>query len=227
MSDEFYPTPRAPTNPWTNAKLTLAQIIGVCEQLAADYGRRCRSPPVLFAAFWASRFNLKRFQEENSSLLAQNAITQAFKDLHGENHTMVFETITNLLSSAGLQFSPYAIRRWLHQTPVSALHREWLELARDYTLYINLHVQVRSHWHTEERIYRDVRFLYERTIPSEIPSQRMQLLRNVFDVSNIIPPALPMFGFLELPRILRPLLDISGSLTEDMVVALIRDTTFR
>jgi len=227
MSDEFYPTPRAPTNPWTNAKLTLAQTIGVCQQLAADYGRRCRSPPVLFAAFWASRFNLKRFQEENSSLLAQNAITQSFSDLNELNHSLVFDTITNLLSSAGLRFSTFSIRKWLRETPVTAIHREWLALARDYTLYINLHVQVRTHWHTEERMYRDVRLLYQRTIPAEIPSQRMMMLRNVAEAVELVPPPLPMFGLLGLPRILHPLLDISGGLTADLMAALIRDVTFR
>jgi hypothetical protein len=224
MSDEFFPTPRAPTNPWTNAKLTMAQTIGVCEQLAVDYGRRRRSPSVLFAAFWASRFSLKRFQEENSSLLAQNAITQTFSDLNELNHTLVFDTITNLLSSAGLHYSVFAIRKWLRQTPVTAIHREWLSMARDYTLYINLHVQVRAHWHTEQRMYRDVRLLYERTIPAEVPSQRMMMLR---DTINYTPPPLPMFGLLGLPRILHPLLDISGSLTEELMVALIRDATFR
>jgi hypothetical protein len=224
MSDEFFPTPRAPTNPWTNARLTLAQTIGVCEQLAAEYGRRYRSPPVLFAAFWASRFSLKRFQEENSSLLAQNAITQSFSDLNELNHTLVFDTITNLLTSAGLRYSAFSIRKWLRQTPVTAIHREWLSMARDYTLYINLHVQVRAHWHTEERMYRDVRLLYERTIPAEVPSQRMMMLR---DTINYIPPPLPMFGLLGLPRILHPILDISGNITEELMVALIRDATFR
>ena len=227
MSDEFFPTPRAPTNPWTNAKLTLAQTIGICEQLAAEYGRRCRSPPVLFAAFWASRFTLKRFQEENSSLLAQNAITQSFSDLNEMNQPLVFDTITNLLSIAGLTFSSFAIRKWLRQTPVSPLHREWLKMARDYTLYINLHVQVRAHWHTEDRVYRDVRLLYERTIPLEAPSRRMTLLRSVAEAVDFIPPPMHMFGLLGLPSILHPLLDISGGLTESTVIELIRNAPFR
>jgi len=51
MSDEMLPTPRYPTNPWNNSKLTLAQTMGLCQQMVAAYGRKGRCPPVLLAAF--------------------------------------------------------------------------------------------------------------------------------------------------------------------------------
>jgi len=224
MSDEMLPTPRYPTNPWTNAKLTLAQTIGLCQQLAADFGRRGQCPPVLFAAFWAARFNLKKFQEKNSSLLAQHAVTSFFKDLNDQTHTVVYDTITNLLNSAGLDYSPVAIRRWLRQTPVTPLHREWLELVRDYTLYINLHVQVRNTWHSEEYIYSDVRRLYTRTSLRNPPSQRLQLLHSPI-AQPPIPPAPQMFGLLGLPLLLQPV--NMDAMTEAEALAYIQNALFR
>jgi len=161
LSDEMLPTPRMPTNPWTNAKLTLAQTIGLCQHLAADYGRRAKCPPVLFSAFWAARFDLKLFRQENSSLLAQYAIASYFKDLHADNMPVVYDTIFNLLSGGMVNFSPVAVRRWLAQ-PQTPLHREWLDFVRDYTMYVNLHVQTRARWISDLVIYDEARDLYRR-----------------------------------------------------------------
>lgn len=161
LSDEMLPTPRMPTNPWTNATLTLAQTIGLCQHLAADYGRRAKCPPVLFSAFWAARFDLKRFRQENSSLLAQYAIASYFKDLHADNMPVVYDTIFNLLSGGMVNFSPTAVRRWLTQ-PQTPLHREWLDFVRDYTMYVNLHVQTRARWISDLVIYDEARDLYRR-----------------------------------------------------------------
>jgi len=226
-SDEMLPTPRPPTNPWTNSPLTEAQTMGLCQQLAMDYGRRGRCPPVLFAAFWAARFSLKRFQEENSSLLAQHAVMAYFKDLHAHNMSVVLETIMNLLTGAGLDYSPSAIRRWMAQTPQTPLHKEWLEMARDYTLYINLHVQIRTSWHSEDRIYADVSRLYARTT-IDPPSQRITALRNLTTAIAGIPPAPPMFGLLGLPLILHPYHDASGNdMTSELAIQLIQNALFR
>lgn len=214
LSDEMLPTPRYPTNPWTNSPLTTAQAIGLCQQLAVDYGRRGTLPPVLFAAFWESRFDLKRLQEEFASLLAQLAVMAYFKELHEYNQLTVFETITTLLSNANLDYSPFAIRKWLRQTPQTQLHKDWLKLARDYTLYINLHVQNRPNWYSEEYIYADVRRLYARTVLPDGNSQRMRLLRE--------PLPLSVYGITALPSILQMYQDPSGSLTEALALELIR-----
>jgi hypothetical protein len=226
-SDEMLPTPRPPTNPWTNSPLTEAQTMGLCQQLVKDYGRRGRCPPVLFAAFWAARFSLKRFQEENSSLLAQHAVVSYFKDLHEHNMSVVLETIMNLLTGAGLDYSPSAIRRWLAQMPQTPLHKEWLEMARDYTLYINLHVQIRTSWHSEDRIYSDVRRLYARTT-IDPPSQRITALRNLTTAITGVPPVPPMFGLMGLPLILHPYYDASGNdMTSELAIQLIQNALFR
>ena len=217
MSDEMLPTPRYPTNPWTNSKLTIAQTMGLCQQLVASYGRKGRCPPVLFAAFCAARFSLRRFQEENSGLLAQHAVMSYFKDLHEHNHDLVFDTIANLLSAAGLDYSPTAIRRWLRRTPQTPLHHEWLTMARDYTLYINLHVQIRNNWITESRIYVDVRDLYSRTVLPDPASQRLQIIRNTSLLD--VPPTI--YGILGLPLLLQP--PAEGTiLTEDGALQLIQ-----
>ena len=170
MSDEMMPYPRPPTNPWTNQVLTLAQTISVCQQLVEHYGRQGRCPPVLFAAFCASRYDVGRFQRENSSLLSQHAIVAYFKDLTEDNSYVVEETMTNLLTEAALNFSPSAIRRWLQMRPITALHREWITFVQDYTLYMNLHVQVRPRWVNRVAIRQDVRELYRRTTIPPPPS---------------------------------------------------------
>jgi len=168
MSDEMLPYPRQPTNPWTNSPLTLAQTMSVCEQLVMDYAKRGKCPPVMFAAFCAARFDLKRFQADNSSLLAQHAICSYYSDLSSDNQESVYETILQLLTDANLHYSPSAIHRWLYQTPQTVLHAEWLRMVRDYTLYINLHVQIRPTWVSTAYIVRDVRRLYNRMTPSHI-----------------------------------------------------------
>ncbi len=178
MSDEMLPCPRAPTNPWTNAPLTLGQTISVCQQLVTDYAKRGRCPPVLFAAFCAAGYNLNKFLSTNSSLLSQYAITSYFKDIHDHNRPVVVDTVLQLLNTAGVSYSLPAVRRWFRQTPITPLHREWLAFARDYTLYINLHVQTRDNWYTEEYIYRDVRRLYSRTNFADPAGPRLALLRD-------------------------------------------------
>ena len=229
MSDEMLPCPRAPTNPWTNQPLTLGQTIGLCQQLVADYGRRGKCPPPMFAAFWAARFDLRRFQEENSSALAQHAIRTFFKDLHDDNRDVVYDTLAQLLQEAGCDFSPTALRRWLRQTPVTPLHIEWLQMCRDYTLYINLHVQVRRRWVSEEYIHADVRVLYARTTLPDATSIRMRTLREIAQGGPpLTMPALSLFG---LPALTIPTavgtVDTSGNITPDLAIQLIQAALFR
>jgi len=231
MSDEMLPYPRAPTNPWTNEPLTMPQTMAICQQLVADYAGRGICPPVLFSAFWAARFSLKRFQDENSAMLSQHAIRAYFKDLHEHNEDVVLDTMTNLLTSAHQDFSVATIRRWLRITPQTPIHKEWLALARDYTLYMNLHIQARPHWHAEEYIYRDAQRLFRRT---EFPmSERMRILQNpALNPNNIIPvPAQSLYALMGLPIILQPpqlQRDVSGSvMSNDMALLLIQQALMR
>jgi hypothetical protein len=237
MADEFLPTPRPPTNPWTNAPLTEHQIIGLCAALVADYGRRGRCPPVLFAAYCASRFNLRRFQKEHASLLAQQAIMNFFKDLNDHTVDIVFDTMMQLINDAALDVSPIALRRWLRETPPTKIHRAWLNLVRDYTLYINLHIQVRPHWTDETAISADVRTLFRHTTLPDPTSARIRHIRNTVGqirntstaLLNLSPPPLHSLG---LPLVLRPPAfppqDASGSLMEmDLALQLIQQALFR
>lgn len=178
-SDEMLPSPRPPTNPWTNQPLTQAQTIAVCHALLQHYAARRRCPPTLFAAFCEARFDLRRFESENTALLAQHAIASYFKDLHEHNQEPVADTALELLRDSGVRYSAVAFRRWLRQTPLTPLHREWLSLVRDYTLHLNLHLEPRRHWHSETGIYRDVRELFSRT-PLENPAgPRLRLLQGL------------------------------------------------
>jgi hypothetical protein len=245
LADEMLPCPRAPTNPYTNQPLTLAQTISICQQLVADYARRGTCPPVLFSAFWAARFNLERFQQENASLLAQHAVTSYFKDLTDDNLHTVFDTLTGLLAEAGLDIPPMAVRRWLRITPQTPLHAEWMTMLRDYTMYMNLHVQIRPSWHTQHYIMADVRRLAQRTPFTAPTSQRMRMLRgggipNAV-VSAAAGPALtipstlmgnPLLGLLGLPiPAPPPVVGLSGenlgTISYEQTLELIQQALFR
>lgn len=188
-ASEMLPAPRLPTNLWTNAPLTRAQTMSLCQKLLLDYAQRGRCPPVLFAAFCAAKYDIRRFESENSALLAQHAIRAYFADLHEHNRETVTDTVTQLLDEHGIRFSPITVRRWFRQAPVTPLHREWLELARDYTLHLNLHIQPRPSWYDDAGIARDVRRLYARTDFSGALSPRLRLLRS--DASGAPVPAPP------------------------------------
>jgi hypothetical protein len=228
MSDEMLPYPRIPTNPWTNSPLTLAQIISICSQLIADYAKRDRCPPVLFAAFCAARFNLQRFATENSSLLSQHAIVSYFKDLTSENMEAVYETITQLLSDAQLEHSPTAIRRWLRQTPQTPLHKEWLQMVNDYTLYMNLHVQVRQSWVNLAAIFRDVRGLYQRTTRSLPVSNRIRVIQNLPTGLVAPTPNVPAPTFSSLLNMSMSLVEgTTETMDLDSALMLIQQSLFR
>jgi hypothetical protein len=214
MSDEFMPTPRHPTNPWTNEPFTRAQTMAVCNRLAADFVKRGHCPPPLLSAFWAAGFNIKRFQRENSAVLSQHAIQNYFRDINDDTFTTIFETMTTLLDDAGCDFSPLAVRRWLRETPITSAHREWLALCRDYTLFLNLHVQARASWFTTEGIYRDIRAAWSRTQmpPVGAPPARLRVVRG--QTATVVPvapfsfppspPRPPLTALLTLPTTLPP-----------------------
>ena len=134
---------------------------------------------MLFSAFWAAQFDVRRFATENASLLGQHAIVSYFKDINDHNRETVADTINTLLGESGVSFSPVNVRRWLRASPLTPAHREWLALARDYTLYMNLHVQIRPHWHSEDAVYRDVRRLNQRHPIADSAGPRLRMLRTM------------------------------------------------
>jgi hypothetical protein len=226
LSDEMMPTPRVPTNPWTNQPLRITQIMSVCEQLIEDYGRKKRCPPVLFAAFCASRYDVDRFQLENSSLLAHHAIVSYYKDLTPENGSVVEDTMITLLNDAQLDYSPNAIRRWLQSRPVTPLHREWLTFVQDYTLYMNLHVQVRPRWINRAYIRRDVADLYGRTtIPTPARRRPLNLLPGTNLMTRLLmAPAEPRQDASGNP--IPPLIQFSAA-DNDLALQIIQNALFR
>lgn len=187
--EEMMPYPRPPSNPWTNAPLTLAQTISVCQNLIMDFAKRGKCPPVLLAAFCESRYDMERFRRDNPSLLAQYAIRDYFKDLTDDNRDTVEDTMIQLLHDS----LPYifnrraALRSWLQESPITPIHKEWLQLLCDYTLYTNLHIQVRPDWHNTSFIHRDVRALYTRTELPQVSTPRLRLLRGAETITT--PPA--------------------------------------
>ena len=157
QSANMIASPRPPTNPFTNSILTQAQCMSLCHQLLRSYTRGVRwCPPTLFAAFWASKFDMKRFYNENSATLSQGAIFNYFKEICDENRDTMLDTISALLTTARRAYSLSAIRKWLSpETPTTALHKDWLNLVRDYYLYMNMHIQARPHWYSPGSISMD------------------------------------------------------------------------
>ena len=238
MSDEMLPSPRPPTNPWTNAPLRFSQVVGLCHQLLADYGKRGVCPPVLFSAFWAARFNLRAFHDQNSSLLAQHAITAYFKDIHEHNEETITETVFQLLADANIDYSPSSMRRWMRSRPLTQVHKDWIALARDFTLFTNLHVQVRIQWYNPEGVIRDTRALFNRTPLSDAVSNRIRILRSV--ASNLVHPSALVQGAILVPALepqpspllsmlgIWPGVDISGNVMDsELAIQLIQNALFR
>ena len=177
LSDEFMPTPRHPTNPWTNEPFTRAQTMAVCHRLSADFVNRGRCPPPLLSAFWAANFSIKRFMAENSAVLSQYAIRNFFREINDDNFSTLYDTMTGLLDDAGVDFSPIRVRRWLNSTPATPTHQLWLNFCRDYMLYLNLHIQARPTWYSPEYIYRDVHALFASTRMPDPTSTRLRVIR--------------------------------------------------
>ena len=223
MCEEMLPNPRPPANPFTNAPLRLTQIISVCEQLSRYYGSRGRCPPTLFAAFCASRYNVRRFASEHASLLSHHAIASYFKEHSVENQDVVIDTMLQLITEIGEEITLNALRRWLRTGPQ---HGEWLALVRDYTLYMNLHVQVRPHWTSPLAINADVRRLYNRTEFPDGVSVRVRQLRTAVR-EGIRPP--PLGAGWSLPLILHPPMPPGGAgdMNEDLILQLIQSALFR
>jgi hypothetical protein len=220
MCDDMLPNPRPPANPFTNAPLRESQIISVCEQLCRYYGVRGCCPPTLFAAFCAARYNLTRFREENASLLSQHAIASFFKEYTVENEETILDTMLQLITEANHDITPSSLRRW-HRSAQSQ-HNEWLRLVRDYTLYMNLHIQVRSHWTSQVAISRDVHRLYIRTEFPDGLSERVRQLRNA--VRDGIQPPHTLGNGWNMPLILRP---PPSTMDEELVLQLIQSALFR
>jgi hypothetical protein len=151
-------------------------------------------------------------------MLSQHAIYSYFKDLTIDNQTTVYDTIVQLLTDAALRFSPAAIVRWLRQTQQTPLHHDWLLMVRDYTVYINLHVQVRPTWLSDIDIRRDVRALYGRTT-TEMPREPR---------IRVVPTMHAQF-LDETANALNELLNIHGGepMESNLALLLIGNTLFR
>jgi hypothetical protein len=140
----------------------------------------------------------------------------------------VYETITQLLSDAQLEHSPTAIRRWLRQTPQTPLHKEWLQMVNDYTLYMNLHVQVRQSWVNLAAIFRDVRGLYQRTTRSLPVSNRIRVIQNLPTGLVAPTPNVPAPTFSSLLNMSMSLVEgTTETMDLDSALMLIQQSLFR
>lgn len=160
--DEMMPYPRHPTNPWTNEPLRLAQTIAICQALITTYAAKGACTPILLSAFCSSGYDIRTFRYKYTMLLSQHAIATYFAEITPENRDVIEDTMFQLLTVTGCIFSPNALHQWI-QTPNTRLHRDWLSMVCDYTLYMNLHIQVRPNWYTQSYIRFDIRRLYDRS----------------------------------------------------------------
>lgn len=160
--------PRAPTNPYTNNPLTLAQTISVCKRLAATVP--CPHP--FFAAFWAARFDIQRFHTENIAALSQHAITSYFDEFNVENVTTIHGTVKTLLT-----YTNYLVpepSEWMGPFP---FRDDWRKLCRDYFIFVNLHVLARPHWSSNASIFTEAWTLAERSGFSHVSQGIMNIMQ--------------------------------------------------
>jgi len=215
LSDEMLPMPRTPRNPYTNAPLTRAQTMAICQRLVHQIAARGGCPPPLLAAFWAARFDIKRYHAENTAALSQHAIREYFTEINDDNIYTIYQTILALMSSAGYYpTTRRSIDVWLRERPLTSQHTAWLELCRDYTLYLNLHVQARPHWYHEDAIRMDTRTLLRSTSFPRVAQPPISFLLGA-------PPPIATVG------VTTTLLDISGNMTTDEALQLIQDALLR
>jgi hypothetical protein len=163
LTSNMLPTPRAPSNPWTNKPLTYGQTMAVCLALLRDYAVRGICPPPLFALFWEARFHLPTFERIAAPTLGYYAICSYFKDVGSHNYDFITATIQNLLTQAGYFITEAVLAQWIRAQELTATQREWVALVRDYMIYKNLHIQVRPLWYGVAGILDDVRELYARS----------------------------------------------------------------
>jgi len=105
-------------------------------------------------------------------------------------------------------------------------------MARDYTLWLNLHLQPRRGWSDEAAIYADVRDLYNRSPMREADTAgpRLRALRNRPVIPQIVIPLGPPVLFPFGPPTLAGLLDVSGDpdgMDATTALALIQQALFR
>jgi len=231
LADELLPTPREPTNPWTNEPFTYAQIVAVAKYICRHFGKAGRCPPVIFSAFAAAQYNIKAFSDDNSSLLAQIAIRNCFKEFSAANQEILLDSMAHMLAEANINFSIVNLRRWLRSNPSPTQVQPWLHMARDYYLYINLHIQSRPEWDSNSSIWRDVRELYRNTqFNATAASERVRQLRVIVPPNTQPTPApatqsIPSLVHLILPGLPQP--DISGNIETIVALELIQQALFR
>lgn len=182
MEGTAHPSPQKITNPWTNAPLTFAQEIAVCQRLLENGMGFCRSP--ILAAYCASRFDIKKLSTEYAGLLVQNALTSYYSNLTEFNREAICEELITLLKRAGVSIhQARAFDKWFTDTETStdpsviALRKEWLSVVRDFVVFKFLQIQIRTN------LYGDVRALLERT-PIVVTSQMHA--QNTFVMNNLM-----------------------------------------
>ena len=127
--DGFFEDPQHPRNPFTNITLTQSQIISVWNSVS-----RAGIPvSSAFTLFRNSRFNMRKFIEENSTFLKLNSLRKTFKEAKSYDYTdRMLDFIEYSYNAESIDCSIQAFRNAITNYPNHHLIKKWAVLCEKY-----------------------------------------------------------------------------------------------
>ena len=127
--DGFFEDPQSPRNPFTNIPLTQYQIISAWNSIS-----RAGIPvSSAFTLFRNSRFNMKKFMEENTTFLKLNSLRKTFKDAKSYDYTdRMLDFIEYCYNSESIDCSINAFRNAMTNYPNHHVIKKWAALCEKY-----------------------------------------------------------------------------------------------
>jgi hypothetical protein len=127
--DGLFEDPQLPRNPFTNIPLTQSQIISAWNSIS-----RAGIPvSSAFTLFRNSRFNMKKFMEQNLTFLKLNSLRRTFKEAKSYDYTeRMLDFIEYAYNSESIDCSINAFKNALKNYPNHHLIKKWAVLCERY-----------------------------------------------------------------------------------------------
>lgn len=127
--DGFFEDSQSPRNPFTNIPLTQSQTISVWNSVS-----RVGIPvSSAFTLFRNSRFNMKKFIEQNTSFLKLNSLKRTFKEAKSYDYTdRMLDFIEYCYNAESIDCSINAFRNAMTNYPNHHLIKKWAALCQRY-----------------------------------------------------------------------------------------------
>jgi len=140
-SNYGFASPQSPKNPYTNIKWNLWQLINITSQIMSANALVCQPIPSILSWFLKSKFNVKKFVEQNLKALQIEAAVHFFEDLDDADAKTVFlETYDDLSSYMDGHIYPiriHRIRKLLEVTKDKELLKKWTDIVTGFWIFYN------------------------------------------------------------------------------------------